>query len=382
LLLLLSGVTAVAEEGFEHLVNVSLTGGFLDLEGDQAVDDSAAFSLHLGLDCAEHWSLEGVLTALPRLEEQVVGSYGARISRLQQAAGPGVDETSAIGVAVDALYHFTRWDRLDPYLSAGVGTSHYEHDFGTQDEPALRVGGGLMYHLSDRLALRADVRFMVVGQDSEANTLLDGGLMWTFTKRVADPMTADRLDTDADGLSDVEETRLGTNPFASDTDYDGLSDADEVNITKTNPLVRDTDQGKVADGHEVIEDGTDPLAADDDLTYFELSMQFEADGWQLRPEYYSDLDAIAAVLQATPAATARIEGHTDQNKGASKRKLTRLTLRRAEAIGDYLAKTWKIDSARLEAVGYGFDRPKAANDPQSGNPVNRRMEIYIRHTQP
>ena len=31
----------------------------------------------------------------------------------------------------------------------------------------------------------------------------------------------------------------------------------------------------------------------------------------------------------------------------------------------------------MEAVGYGFSRPKAPNDPVVGNPVNRRVEVYI-----
>jgi len=32
----------------------------------------------------------------------------------------------------------------------------------------------------------------------------------------------------------------------------------------------------------------------------------------------------------------------------------------------------------MEAHGYGFSRPKAPNDPETGNPENRRVEVYIR----
>jgi hypothetical protein len=32
----------------------------------------------------------------------------------------------------------------------------------------------------------------------------------------------------------------------------------------------------------------------------------------------------------------------------------------------------------MKAAGYGFDRPKAMNDKINGNPVNRRVEVYIR----
>jgi len=366
------------EEGYEHVINVSLTDGWLDFEGDEAVDDAYAISLHLGLDATEHWTFEAVLTSIPKLEERFANSYGTRISRLQRAAGAGVDRTSAVGLAFDALYHFSRWDRLDPYLSIGLGAMRYEHDFDAQTDPVLRVGGGLMYHLSNRFALRADARVVTAGEDSEVNTLINAGVMWTFAKQTTSTPAPAAIDTDADGLSDAEEARAGTNPFESDSDFDGLSDKDEIEVYKTNPMMRDTDLGKVADGHEVIEDGSDPLAAGDDLKLFELNMQFEGDGTVIRPEYFADLDAIAKVLQAAPAATARIEGHTDPVEASSKRKSKRLTRRRAEAIGAYLEGTWKIDGKRLDTVGYGAERPKAANDPKTGNPDNRRMEIYIR----
>ena len=379
ILLFLCSAT-LAEEGYEHLVNVSLTGGYIDFEGDEAVEDAGTISLHVGLDCTESWTVEAVLTSIPRLQERFAHSYGDRISRLQSAAGEGVDETSAIGLAVDALYHFTRWDRMDPYLSVGLGVLQYADDFDAQTEPAIRVGGGLFYHLSDNVALRADLRVVASGADTEINGLTRFGVVWTFAKKVATTPSLATLDTDGDGLTDAEEADIGTNAHEGDSDFDGLSDRDEVETYKTNPMLRDTDSGSVADGHEVIEDGTDPLVADDDLKCFELNMQFEGEGWDIRPEYFSDLDAIAADLRADPGATARIEGHTDTAEASSTWKRKRLTRRRAESIADYLKQTWKIDGNRVDAVGYGANRPKAANDARSGNPENRRMEIYIRQS--
>lgn len=68
---------------------------------------------------------------------------------------------------------------------------------------------------------------------------------------------ANATDTDGDGLSDVEEARLGTNPNKADTDGDGLSDGVEVkgNVGSckagTNPLKADTDGDSLSDGAEV-----------------------------------------------------------------------------------------------------------------------------------
>ena len=84
-------------------------------------------------------------------------------------------------------------------------------------------------------------------------------------------------DFDGDGLSNIEESRLGTDVADSDTDNDGLSDGVEVANgmraiyepdVDTNPLDADTDDDGISDGEEAIVgvDGviTDPLDADTD----------------------------------------------------------------------------------------------------------------------
>lgn len=65
-------------------------------------------------------------------------------------------------------------------------------------------------------------------------------------------------DTDGDGLSNINEFKVGTNILKIDTDDDKLSDGDESVIYKTEPLKYDTDEDGVSDGKEV-ELGTNPL---------------------------------------------------------------------------------------------------------------------------
>lgn len=71
------------------------------------------------------------------------------------------------------------------------------------------------------------------------------------------------LDSDGDGLSDVVEIELGTNPGLMDTDLDGLSDGDEVNNRKTNPTKADSDEDGLTDGDEISR-GINPLLPDTD----------------------------------------------------------------------------------------------------------------------
>lgn len=67
-------------------------------------------------------------------------------------------------------------------------------------------------------------------------------------------------DSDNDGLTNLEEIRLGTNPMMNDSDNDGLDDAEELRNYSTDPQNADTDGDGVSDGKE-IELGTDPLTA-------------------------------------------------------------------------------------------------------------------------
>jgi len=64
-------------------------------------------------------------------------------------------------------------------------------------------------------------------------------------------------DTDGDGLPDIKEKQIGTDPFKADTDGDGLNDYQEVNIYHTNPLKPNSDCDRYTDGEEVAR-GSDP----------------------------------------------------------------------------------------------------------------------------
>jgi hypothetical protein len=62
---------------------------------------------------------------------------------------------------------------------------------------------------------------------------------------------AQNIDTDGDGLTDQEESQLGTNSKSTDSDQDGLFDYEEVKLYQTDPLNPDTDGDGFSDGTEV-----------------------------------------------------------------------------------------------------------------------------------
>ncbi|MFX1503085.1 MAG: OmpA family protein, partial [Promethearchaeota archaeon] len=67
---------------------------------------------------------------------------------------------------------------------------------------------------------------------------------------------------DGDGLTNLEEYGLGTDPTVSDSDDDGLTDGEEVNLYVTDPLNPDTDGDGLDDGWEV-ENELDPNIPND-----------------------------------------------------------------------------------------------------------------------
>ncbi|MFL2450488.1 MAG: LamG-like jellyroll fold domain-containing protein [Verrucomicrobiales bacterium] len=87
-----------------------------------------------------------------------------------------------------------------------------------------------------------------------------------------DPSDAE-LDQDNDGLSNVAEIQLGSDPEEQDTDNDEILDGDEV-INQTSPILADTDGDSLNDGQE-ISIGTNPLISDTDGDGITDGVEFE-----------------------------------------------------------------------------------------------------------
>jgi len=388
---------------------VSLGGGYIKFEGDEALKGNGFIQLKLGYDYNPRWSFEGSLLVYPNLKRNDVYDYDTGLPVLRP--GLDADSTWALGVAGDALFHLIVADNRhwDPYLVLGVGAMYLQHENvqWPRVDPNLRFGAGLAYHINTEWAIRLDLidaMALSIERDAlEFHLMPSVGVNWKWGAHVPAKyiVTGGAIDTDGDGLTDQEELQLGTDPKNPDTDGDGLTDGEEVKVYKTDPLnpdtdydaltdgdevykyqtsplERDTDKGGVADGHEVIEDSTNPLDPSDDLLLFTLHIEFETDKAVILSEYFGDLNKIGKVLVRDPKSTVRIEGHADKRKTSGVKHNMKLSERRAHAVRNYLNEHFGVALERTTAVGYGFSRPMAPNDPINGNAKNRRVEVYIR----
>ena len=101
---------------------------------------------------------------------------------------------------------------------------------------------------------------------------------------------------------------------------------------------------------------------------------FETDKAVIKSESQGILDAIAKAAAECPAVRMEIGGHTDsRGRDAYNQELSEA---RANAVKAYLAKA-SMDTARLDAKGYGETQPIASNKNRDGRAQNRRIEFNL-----
>jgi len=73
---------------------------------------------------------------------------------------------------------------------------------------------------------------------------------YLFHNSVALAKAQASMDSDGDGLSNLDETKYGTNPYVADSDGDGLTDREEIMVYQTNANHADSNQNGVSDFDE------------------------------------------------------------------------------------------------------------------------------------
>ena len=104
-----------------------------------------------------------------------------------------------------------------------------------------------------------------------------------------------------------------------------------------------------------------------------MTIYFDFDKSNIRSEFYDDLNAHAAYLQANPDARIVLEGHTDE-RGTREYNMA-LGERRGNSVQRYLS-LQGVDSAQMEVVSYGEERPVVrAASTREDHARNRRVEF-------
>lgn len=84
---------------------------------------------------------------------------------------------------------------------------------------------------------------------------------------------------------------------------------------------------------------------------------------------------VEKILKTFPQSKLLVEGHTDDL--GERTTNMRLSEKRAFSVMQYLRKSMTIAADRIDAVGYGPDKPIGTNTTKEGRAKNRRIDILI-----
>ncbi|WP_240618206.1 OmpA family protein [Halomonas heilongjiangensis] len=113
---------------------------------------------------------------------------------------------------------------------------------------------------------------------------------------------------------------------------------------------------------------------DDIVLNMPSGVTFGFDSSELTMNARNALNDVSSVLTQYSDTRVNIAGHTDSTGNADYNQ--RLSERRAEAVGNYLAQSG-VARNRLQMRGYGQTQPVASNDNEAGRAQNRRVEITL-----
>ena len=227
--------------------------------------------------------------------------------------------------SLDATYHFgTPGVGLRPFVSAGVGhqsLSNLAPRTGRDHTTFGNVGAGAKYYFTENVFAKASVDGMYGFDNNQAEWMAGVGFGVNFggsTKPVAAPV---------------------------------------AEPTPVEPVVYEEVE-EVAEAVRVV-----------------LDVKFDFDKADVKQDSYSDIENLAEFMKQYPQTATTVEGHTDSVGNATYNQ--KLSERRAAAVRDTLVNQFGVEADRVNAVGYGKDRPVADNATSEGRAINRRVEASV-----
>ena len=320
---------------------------------------------------------------------------------------------------------------LVPYIAFGLGISLYN---GSYFLPYTPLGGGLQYKLGNNrflyLQTLLDLGILTTKSQDATKENLNYSLGISFPLHpvhkkaiitTIHPPVEVELDTDGDGVPDKKDfcpTIPGLAKYNGcpmpDTDHDGINDEEDscpsiAGIAKYHGCpIPDTDHDGINDEEDScptitgiakyhgcpipdrdsdgVNDEIDSCPHEagtiqnngcpnlqDKMSELARFIYFNVGSSVVDPNVHSILDQVVVIMLRYPNCNLEIQGHTD-NKGnpISNKKISKA---RADTIKRYLISKG-IPASRLNAVGYGMERPIALNKTETGRSLNRRVELH------
>jgi len=102
---------------------------------------------------------------------------------------------------------------------------------------------------------------------------------------------------------------------------------------------------------------------------------FDIDKWDLKPASYYELCRLIQIMKSNSKMKIEVSANTDNVGTETYNDL--LSIKRANAVVNYMLKTAGIDSNRITMKHFGEANPIASNKTAKGRKLNRRVEFKI-----
>lgn len=331
-LIALAGAALQAQAADDRLY-IAPSVNYTFSDNDRRADDGWGAGVALGKPITPHLNMELGLTG----------------SSLDFKTGSG--KYDLWGLGVDAIYLLNRDAGFTPYGVVGIGALYTDipgrHDTGLMGN----IGLGVMKRLTDNVSLRADARYRLDGNSTNAFGANEfGDAIVSVGLNIA-------LGQKAQAAAPKPE------PVAQPAPAPELAPAptpqpEPAAPALTTPQAQQLDQAKSGDTVVILE-----------------GVNFEFDSDRLRPDAITILDEAVTVLNRRKDISVDVVGHTDST--GSKQYNQRLSERRARSVYDYFVGKG-IAADRLTTKGYGETRPAYSNATREGRAKNRRVELVVK----
>jgi outer membrane protein OmpA-like peptidoglycan-associated protein len=151
-------------------------------------------------------------------------------------------------------------------------------------------------------------------------------------------------------------------------------------VFKTGALKPELESKLASEQKHATEEATAPLAAEACEVRFTVvsqtgAIQFKTGSSVIEPASEPILNSVADIANRCGTIKFDINGHTDNIGDA--RGNQRLSLERAKAVSAYLQGKG-VNADRMQATGFGGERPIKSNDTDAGRAANRRIEFEFK----
>ena len=103
--------------------------------------------------------------------------------------------------------------------------------------------------------------------------------------------------------------------------------------------------------------------------------KFPSGSAEIRPDNFDLMNRIVSAIKEFKGSNVVISGHTDSTGTAAVNKS--LSNKRAESVAKFFVDVAGMPPGKIEAQGYGQEKPVASNQSAEGRAKNRRVEILI-----